>query len=123
MPYQHVGQTVEVRVTLRYRDLARKSPLGATPAGRAASQRFVNDPAHRPAHHRGAHDLKSSGELRRAGAPTAALVDALFARRRHPEQAIRSAQGIIGLARDHGKEALNSACTRARVERDWLPRS
>src|SRR3546814_12485888 len=44
---------------------------------------------------------------------TVALLDALFAKRRHPEQAIRSAQGILGLVRDHTAAALESACARA----------
>ncbi len=42
-----------------------------------------------------------------------------FARRRHPEQAIRGAQGILALARDHGPAALNDACARA-LERNTV---
>ena len=113
VPYQHVGQTVEVRVTLQHVEILRGSRRLALHRRGPASQRFVTDPAHRPAHHQAQHDPQIERRAAAIGAPTAALVDALFARRRHPEQAIRSAQGIIGLARDHGKEALNSACTRA----------
>lgn len=38
------------------------------------------------------------------------LIETLFAQWRYPEQAVRSAQGILGLHRDYGAEALASAC-------------
>jgi hypothetical protein len=66
-----------------------------------------------PAHHRAFHDPKIMSRAAAIGPATVALIDALFARRRHPEQAIRAAQGVLGLRRDHSVSALEAACARA----------
>ncbi|MGQ0801591.1 MAG: hypothetical protein ACT4NL_15950, partial [Pseudomarimonas sp.] len=77
------------------------------------STRFVTDPAHMPAHHRAFRDPKIMHRAAAIGSATVTLIETLFARRRHPEQAIRSAQGILGLVRDHDAVALEAACARA----------
>jgi hypothetical protein len=77
------------------------------------AQRFVTDPAHMPAHHRAYRDPKVLQRAAAIGPHTVALIEALFAKRRHPEQAIRSAQGVLALARDHARAALEAACARA----------
>jgi hypothetical protein len=66
-----------------------------------------------PAHHQAFRDPKIMQRAAGIGAATAALIDALFAQRRHPEQAIRSAQGVLALARDHSASAVEAACARA----------
>ena len=66
-----------------------------------------------PAHHRAFRDPQILRRAEAIGPATVALIDALFAKRRHPEQAIRSAQGVLGLARDHDRAALEAACQRA----------
>lgn len=66
-----------------------------------------------PAHHRAFRDPQILRRAEAIGPATVALIDALFAKRRHPEQAIRSAQGVLGLRRDHEASALESACERA----------
>ena len=66
-----------------------------------------------PAHHRAFREPKIMQRASAIGPQTVALIDALFAKRRHPEQAIRSAQGVLGLVRDHGAAALEAACQRA----------
>jgi transposase len=47
------------------------------------------------------------------GAQTAALVEAILAERRHPEQGYRSCLGILRLSKKYGPERLEAACARA----------
>ena len=47
------------------------------------------------------------------GPSTTTLVDGLFARAAHPEQAFRMAFGVLGLARKHSPDLLEKACARA----------
>ncbi|NCQ36401.1 transposase, partial [bacterium] len=58
------------------------------------------------------------GELRRRagaiGPETEALVDLILRAKPHPEQGFRACIGIVGLARSHGRDALEAACLRAR---------
>ena len=113
VPYQHVGQTVEVRVTGAHIEVLQRESRIALHRRRAPSQRFVTDPAHMPSHHRAFRDPKILQRAAAIGPATVALIDALFAKRRHPEQAIRSAQGVLGLRRDYPTAALEAACARA----------
>ena len=113
VPYQHVGHTVEVRLTTNHVEVLLRDQRIALHRRVSASQRFVTDPAHMPAHHHAFRDPKIMQRAAGVGTHTVALIDALFAKRRHPEQAIRSAQGVLGLVRDHSAAALESACARA----------
>jgi transposase len=47
------------------------------------------------------------------GPETAAFVDALMARRPHPEQGFRSALGVMRLAKKYGPARVEAACERA----------
>jgi len=113
VPYQHAGQTIEVRLTQAHVEVLRNDIRIALHRRAAVSQRFVTDPAHMPAHHRAFRDPKIMQRAAAIGAHTVTLIETLFAKRRHPEQAIRSAQGVLALARDHGATALEAACARA----------
>lgn len=113
VPYQHAGQTVEVRLTQAHVEVLRNDTRIALHRRVSASTRFVTEPAHMPAHHRAFRDPQILRRAEAVGPATVALIDALFAKRRHPEQAIRSAQGVLGLARDHDRAALEAACQRA----------
>lgn len=113
VPYQHVGKTVEVRLTQAHVEVLHEDVRIALHRRAPARQRFVTDPAHMPAHHRAWHDPKILKRAAAIGPQTCALVEALFAKRHHPELAIRGAQGVLGLVRDHGAAALEAACARA----------
>ena len=52
-------------------------------------------------------------EAARMGADAATLIDAILEGKPNPEQAFRSAIGIIGLARRHGPERVDAASARA----------
>ena len=113
VPYQHAGQHVEVRVTQAHIEVLHNDTRIALHRRAPTSKRFVTDAAHMPAHHRAFRDPKIMQRAAAIGPATVALIDALFAKRRHPEQAIRSAQGILALVRDHHRDALEVACQRA----------
>lgn len=113
MPYQHVGQKVEVRLTVSHIEVLQRESRIALHRRMDPSQRFVTDPAHMPAHHRAFRDPKIMQRAAAIGPAIVALIDALFAKRRHPEQEIRSAQGVLGLRRDYDASTLESACARA----------
>jgi transposase len=113
VPCQHVGQTVEVRLTGAHVEVLQRDTRIALHRRAPPSQRFVTDPAHMPEHHRAFRDPKILQRAAAVGPATVALIEAMFGKRRHPEQAIRSAQGVLGLRRDHGVSALEAACARA----------
>lgn len=113
VPYRHVGQTLEVRLTHDHVEVLHRDTRIALHRRQPPRQRFVTDPAHMPAHHSAFRDPKIMGRAAAIGPATVAMIDALFLQRRHPEQAIRSAQGVLGLRRDYGAHALEAACARA----------
>jgi transposase len=113
VPYRYVGTSVEVRVTLAHIEVFQREERICVHPRATLTQRFVTIPAHMPSHHRAFNDPKVAERAARIGPATAQLIDALFLQRRHPEQALRSAQGILALARDHGKAALETACAQA----------
>ena len=47
------------------------------------------------------------------GPATSALCDLILDERSHPEQGFRACIGIVGLAKPHGRDALEAACLRA----------
>lgn len=113
VPYPRAGQTVDVRLTRDHVEVLINDSRIALHRRMPPSQRFVTDPMHMPVHHQAFRDPKILQRAAAIGAATLALIEALFAKRRHPEQAIRSAQGVLGLHRDHGASALEAACARA----------
>jgi len=58
VPYQHVGQQVEVRVTMGHVEVLLKDQRVALHRRATPSQRFVTEPAHMPKHHRAFRDPK-----------------------------------------------------------------
>jgi hypothetical protein len=72
--------------------------------------------AHRPANHRAVIDTTIERLLARAEAIGTAVAQVLaeqFNRKRHPEEALRVAQGILRLAQDFSPAQLLAACERA----------
>jgi hypothetical protein len=49
------------------------------------------------------------------GPETTRLIDKLLVSRPHPQQAFRSAMGILRLANDYGDRRLEAACSRALI--------
>jgi transposase len=112
VPYQHVGKQVEVRVT-RHVEILLDNVLIALHPIQTSGARHITVSAHMPIHHQRYRDPKLQGRAESIGPNTAKLIDAVFQKRLHPEQAIRSAHGVLGLVRDCGKAALEAACEQA----------
>ena len=57
------------------------------------------------------------------GPATAAVIENQAAHRKHPEETLRSAQGILRLARDFSPTKLETACERALALRSYSYRA
>jgi transposase len=116
VPYQHIGARVEVRVSARMVEIfAQRELIASHVRAFKRGARSTLD-AHRPANHRAVIDTTIERLLQRAEAigPTVTRVlTEQFNRKRHPEEALRVAQGILRLAQDFSPAQLAAACERA----------
>jgi transposase len=117
VPYALIGRTVDVRVSEHVVDVFHKGRNVARHLrGGHGTRRFITDAAHRPERHRAVVELSHDRLLERAeaiGPSTAALLREQVHRRVHPDEALRSALGILRLAHDFSAIALEAACERA----------
>lgn len=116
VPYRLIGERVDVRLTASGVEVFHRGKLVAAHA--RAGERGVRSTrrAHRPAGHVEIIDRSLEQTLMRAqaiGAATAELIRQQARRRLHPEETLRSAQGILRLARDFTAADLERACERA----------
>ena len=116
VPYRHIGARVEVRLTARMIEIfLQRELLAAHPRLRQRGARSTLE-AHRPANHRAVIDTTFERLLARAEAIAPGVARVLleqFNRKRHPEEALRVAQGILRLAEDFSPARLATACQRA----------
>jgi transposase len=116
VPYRYIGQRVEVRITARMLEVFAQRALIAAHTRRFKRGSRSTVDAHRPREHRAVIDNTLERLLERAraiGPAVAAVLDAQFKRKLHPETALRSAQGILRLANDFSPAALERACAQA----------
>jgi transposase len=116
VPYKHIGERVEVRVSARMVEIFFKRQLLASHLRLFKRGTRATLDAHRPANHRAIIDTTIERLLARAAAIAPAVTDVLreqFNRKRHPEEALRVAQGILRLAQDFSPAQLAAACERA----------
>jgi transposase len=116
VPYRHIGQRVDVRVTARMVEIFYQRRLIASHVRSFKRGQRATLDAHRPDNHRAIVDLSIERLIERAQhiAPAVAQVlRAQFNRKKHPEEALRAAQGILRLALDFSPEKLAQACERA----------
>jgi transposase len=116
VPYQHVGETVEVRATCRIVEVYRKGVRVACHARSRGRGQYTTQDEHRPASHR-AHAQWTPSRLiawgEKTGPATARVVRKILESRPHPEQGYRSCLGLLRLGTRHGVERLERACLRA----------
>lgn len=116
VPYTCIGQRVEVRMTARMIEVfAHHERIATHPRSAKRGERMTLD-AHRPPHHVAVIDTTIARLIERAETIATSVADVLreqCRRRLHPEEAIRSAQGILRLAQDFSPGRLARACTRA----------
>ena len=120
VPYQLVGQRVDVRTGTRTVEVFSKSRRVASHLLDRRRGAHSTEAAHMPESHRRHAEWTPSRIVAwagRTGPSTAQLVAAILESRRHPEQGYRSALGIIRLADRYGVERTEAACARALAAR------
>ncbi len=116
VPYQLVGQEVEVRLTAGTVEVFHRVQRVASHRRSHGRGQTLTDPQHRPAAHQRHLEWTPSRLIRWAegiGPQTAALVRTLLESYPHPEQGYRSCLGILRLAKRFGPARLEAACGRA----------
>jgi len=116
VPYRHIGQRVDVRVTARMVEIFSQRQLIASHLRSYQRGHRATLDAHRPDNHRAIVELSIERLLERAQAIAPAVAQVLraqFNRKKHPEEALRAAQGILRLAQDFSPPQLAHACERA----------
>jgi transposase len=116
VPHKHIGERVEVRVSARMLEIFAKRQLIASHIRLFKRGARATIDAHRPANHRAIIDTTIERLMQRAEAIAPSVAQVLaeqFNRKRHPEEALRAAQGILRLAQDFSPARLAAACERA----------
>jgi hypothetical protein len=116
VPYRLIGEQLDVRVSAQVVEIFHAGTLVAThPRTLERGRRSTRD-GHRPQRHIAVIQNNLAYVLERAAAIGPATLEVLrqqAARRVHPEETLRSAQGILRLARDFTAAELERACERA----------
>ena len=116
VPYRLIGEQLDVRLSAQVVEIFHAGALVAThPRTLERGRRSTRD-GHRPQRHVAVIENNLAYVLERAAAIGPATLEVLrqqAARRVHPEETLRSAQGILRLARDFTAAELERACERA----------
>lgn len=116
VPYRFIGERVDVRLTAQAVEIFHGGALIGAHAKAQERGRRSTRAAHRPDKHVAvientlARTLKWAGDI---GPATAAVIATQAARRKHPEETLRSAQRILRLAKDFSPRQLEAACQQA----------
>lgn len=116
VPHALVRREVELRYTATTVEVFHRGQRVASHLRAAAQGQHTTITAHMPEPHRRYAEWSPERLARWAetiGPATAACVSGLMARRRHPEQGMRAALGVLRLADSVGPERLEAACARA----------
>jgi transposase len=116
VPYQLVGQVVEVRLSAATVEMFFSSRRVASHRRSFTKWSHSTHPAHMPESHRRHAQWTPSRIISwadKTGPAAAGLVEEILARRPHPEQGYRSALGIIRLGDRYGSDRVEAACARA----------
>lgn len=116
VPFKLIGQRVEVRLTDTTLEVFHHGQLVAAHGRAQRKGEFVTLTAHRPDRHQAVIERSHARLLERAsaiGPATADLIRQQAYLKRHPEQTLRSAQGILRLAADFSPAQLETACEHA----------
>ena len=118
VPHALVHAVVEARLTATTVEVFHRGQRVTSHRRSAQRGGFTTLAAHMPKSHQ-AHAEWSPSRLTRwaatIGPQTAALVTAILAARRHPEQGYRSCLGILRLAKRYDAPRLEAACARALI--------
>ncbi len=126
VPHRLIGARVEVRLTTHTVEIFHAGKLVAAHARATDRARRSTRDAHRPAHHVAVIEQSLARVLERAakvGPATLEVLKQQAAQRRHPEDTLRSAQGILRLSQDFTSQLLEAACERALALRAYSYRA
>ena len=116
VPHALIREEVEARLTVNGIELFHRGDRVAVHVRRYGGSRHATQNDHMPSHHR-FYDSWSEARFRRdaaaIGPNTEALVIAVMASRRHPEQGFRSCLGILKRLRGVEHARAEAACARA----------
>ncbi len=116
VPYQLVGERVEVRFTSTMVEAYRKGKRVAVHRRGVRRGAHTTIPEHMPKAHREHLEWTPSRIIAwagKVGPSTEALVSVILEERPHPEQGYRTCLGILRLAKPYSEERLEAACLRA----------
>jgi hypothetical protein len=115
VPYELVGQRVQVVVSQRLVKVYHKSTCVATHV--VTGQRYTTLADHLASHHKAYLNSINpqwlESEAAKLGKEVHKAVVLILGRSKHPEQNYKSCQGILALGRKHGQKRLNEACCHA----------
>lgn len=117
-PYTLVHEHVDVRATATTVELIFKNQRVASHARSYAKGKYTTTTAHMPKAHQDHLEWPPSRVIDWAGkiGPNVkALIEALIAERKHPEQGYRPSLGILRLAKTYGNQRVDNACKRAHL--------
>lgn len=116
VPHALIREEVEARITVNAIELFHRGDRIAVHVRRYGGSRHATQPDHMPSSHR-FYDGWSEARFRRdaaaIGPNTEALVIAVLANRRHPEQGFRSCLGILKRLRGIDRDRAEAACAHA----------
>jgi transposase len=116
VPYRLIGQRVDVRLTASTVEIFDRGQLVAAHLRSQTRGRRSTRDEHRPPQHAAVVEQSLARVFERAeriGPATVEVLRRQARHRKHPEETLRSAQGILRLARDFTSERLEGACERA----------
>lgn len=116
VPYQLVGEHVDIRLTAHTVEALRAGRRVASHARSHGRGEYVTDPHHRPQSHQRYLEWSPSRLIRWAtnvGPHTAQLVETILRERPHPEQGYRACLGILRLGKYYPSTRVEAAAARA----------
>lgn len=116
VPYQLVGQQLEVRVTAHTVEVLHGGNRIASHVRSPVKGRHTTVTSHMPKAHREYAEWTPQRLIAWAthtGPATAQMITHVMESRAHPQQGFRSCLGIMRLGKIYGTERLEAACTRA----------
>ena len=116
VPYQLVGQQLDLRATERTIEVMRGLKCITSHARSYRPGGYTTKTEHMPKAHQAQAGMTPQRILewaKKTGPSTAALVEEIMKRRVHPQQGFMACQGILHLNRDYEPERIEAACARA----------
>ncbi len=126
VPFRLIGQRVDVRLTSHSVEIFHRNKPVASHARSKERGRRATTENHRPPQHAAVITQSMERVLKQAeaiGPATREVLECQAAHRKHPEETLRSAQGILRLGRDFTPEQLEVACERALEIRSYSYRT